>query len=444
MVGGSAGVRFAAEEEVIMRLLLVVSLVLSFAGTALAQGECAGGACGPNPGPTPPPFCAPPAENDETYDYADDRDGDGFEDDFDNCPFVVNKDQVDTDGDYSGDACDVCKTIADKLQLDTDGDGIGDACDDDKDNDGKKNAADNCPLVSNLDQTDTDKDGQGDACDKDDDNDKIDDVNDNCPLVANPMQEPPEELGNPKCDTDADMDNIFDSKDNCPSVSNADQLDTDGDKIGDMCDSDLDGDGVDNRNDNCPQLVNGTQADVDRDGKGNACDSRYCYVVAGDEKNCLDPQGTFRVYSPMTRVETGEPARLRLFANRTSAGIQYRWIVEGRPDGSSAQVENPEGTVNCSTPYEYHYLKGNVATFTADVPGEYRIKLAARLVFADTVNPKFPRTSNYLVTVVAEGDSLPVRSGGCSFAPGRPSPRPLPLLLVLLLLGHLARRARST
>ena len=37
--------------------------------------------------------------------------------------------------------------------------------------------------------------------------------------------------------------NSIETKDNCPGISNADQLDTDGDLIGDICDNDLDGDG---------------------------------------------------------------------------------------------------------------------------------------------------------------------------------------------------------
>ena len=48
---------------------------------------------------------------------------------------------------------------------------------------------------------------------------------------------------------------------------------------------------------------------------------------------------------------------------------------------------NPEGAVHCSTPYEYHYTKNNVATFAADQPGEYRIRLDGHLVFPDIVDP---------------------------------------------------------
>jgi MYXO-CTERM domain-containing protein len=429
-------------------LAAIVAVVAFFPQTVFAQsaGECSGGICGTPQTSGGGGGCGcggggsiliANTDEGDTYQYADDYDDDGIEDDSDNCPFLVNKSQVDADGDGFGDGCDVCPAAADKLQLDADGDGIGDACDDDMDNDGLLNAADNCPLISNLDQVDTDNDAQGDACDADDDNDKIDDVADNCPLVYNPMQESPEQLGNPKCDTDADMDNIADSRDNCPQVSNTDQKDLDGDKVGDMCDTDKDNDQVLNLKDNCPELANADQADMDRDGKGDACDSRFCYVVNGDEKNCLDPQGTFRVYSPMSRVRTGEAYRLRIFANRMNAPIEYKWIVQGRPGGSVSTVENSQGTVRVSTPYEYHYIKGNVARFTADEPGEYKLKLVANLVFPDTVNPSFPRAANYMVTVVAEGESM----GGCSMGNGNASAAGAALVL-LALLGLVIRRRR--
>jgi MYXO-CTERM domain-containing protein len=393
-------------------------------------GNCAGGGGGGS-------ILIANTDEGDTYQYADDYDDDGIEDDADNCPFVVNKSQIDTDGDAIGDSCDVCPLAADKLQLDVDGDGVGDACDPDADNDGIQNAADNCPFISNLEQVDTDNDTKGDACDADDDNDTVVDTEDNCPLVANPLQESPEQLGNPKCDTDSDMDNVTDSRDNCPQVANADQTDTDNDGKGDPCDPDLDGDSVMNLKDNCPDLANPDQGDADRDGKGNACDSRFCFVVNGDEKNCLDPQGTFRVYSPLTRVRTGEPTRLRIFANRMNAPIEYKWIVMSHPDGSGTTVQNAKGAVRRSTPYEYHYIKGNVATFNADQPGEYKLKLVANLVFPDLVNPKFPKDSSYVMTVVADGDPV----AGCAVS-GSPSGPGVGLLLLLGIVGLVARRRK--
>lgn len=57
-----------------------------------------------------------------------DTDGDGFMDDVDVCPNVVDPQQRDHDGDKRGDACDVCPHRADN-GADQDLDGVGDACD---------------------------------------------------------------------------------------------------------------------------------------------------------------------------------------------------------------------------------------------------------------------------------------------------------------------------
>ena len=86
-----------------------------------------------------------------------DRDGDGIDDDADNCPDDANADQLDTDGDAAGDVCD--------------------ANDDD---DAFDDVADNCPLIVNDDQADLDGDGAGDACDADADGDGVADAGDRC------------------------------------------------------------------------------------------------------------------------------------------------------------------------------------------------------------------------------------------------------------------------
>ena len=88
-----------------------------------------------------------------------DSDGDGINDDLDNCPVVNNTDQADLDSD-----------------------GLGNVCDTDLDGDNISNEQDNCPLVHNSSQKDYDEDNQGDVCDSDDDNDGCLDAND-----ANPM-----------------------------------------------------------------------------------------------------------------------------------------------------------------------------------------------------------------------------------------------------------------
>ncbi len=75
-----------------------------------------------------------------------DSDNDGVCDNFDNCPFNYNPDQMDSDYNGIGDVCDIPEGE------DSDGDDIPDA-------------TDNCITVPNPDQSDTDCDGVGDVCD---------------------------------------------------------------------------------------------------------------------------------------------------------------------------------------------------------------------------------------------------------------------------------------
>ena len=82
----------------------------------------------------------------DTYQNADDFDDDGIEDSSDNCPRVMNPDQLDRDGDGVGDACDNCLSVWNNKQENTDGDSLGDFCDKDIDNDSILNDVDDCPY----------------------------------------------------------------------------------------------------------------------------------------------------------------------------------------------------------------------------------------------------------------------------------------------------------
>jgi len=78
------------------------------------------------------------------YYLPSDKDGDGIENQADNCPDITNLDQVDIDGSNIGDACedfdrdgiynnlDNCINLPNPNQRDEDADGIGDACDDEE------------------------------------------------------------------------------------------------------------------------------------------------------------------------------------------------------------------------------------------------------------------------------------------------------------------------
>jgi hypothetical protein len=102
-----------------------------------------------------------------------DNDGDGLEDNEDNCPAIANADQADVDVDGAGDVCDACPNDAEN---DADGDGV---CGD----------VDNCSAVVNADQADFDLDDLGDVCDSDKDGDGVDNTSDSCPATPNAGQE---------------------------------------------------------------------------------------------------------------------------------------------------------------------------------------------------------------------------------------------------------------
>jgi hypothetical protein len=104
-----------------------------------------------------------------------DLDGDGWNNDVDNCILVQNPTQANSDSDGMGDACDNCVGVTNELQNDADTDGVGDACDNcaqsanalqaDFDSDGTGDVCDNCSDFANSDQADLDGDGEGDVCD---------------------------------------------------------------------------------------------------------------------------------------------------------------------------------------------------------------------------------------------------------------------------------------
>jgi len=220
---------------------------------------------------------------------------------------------LDDDNDNVVDAGpDNCQQGYNPIQRDTDADGFGDVCDQDDDDDGicdqrdddsmldadtlpgcifypgadGADQLDNCPLVANLLQTNSDDasgfpDSFGDACDGDLDGDRVCDgalvdaglfncsmatgadgqvLVDLCP--SDNFKADPGVCGcgsEPGAETDLDGDSVMRCIDNCPDTANADQLNTDGDLLGNSCDPDLDNDLVPEvavgalRADNCPE-----------------------------------------------------------------------------------------------------------------------------------------------------------------------------------------------
>ena len=346
----------------------------------------------------------------DTYQSADDYDDDGVEDSYDNCPRVPNSEQFDSDGDGVGDLCDNCRDIDNQNQWDLEGDNLGDLCDPDDDDDGVNDEDDNCPRVYNTSQDDLDNDGEGDACDDDLDGDGEPNLTDDCPRRPGETGQFYTEV---VCFPDSDGDQVPDvgeDPDNCPGIHNPSQTDTDSDGRGDSCDPDLDNDGVLNNVDNCPDVFNFEQIDLDRDGKGDdACDDKFCFVVYGDEENCLDPESVPVVYSPSLTMNTGETSILKMFTNRPDEKLVYRWSVKERMLGDKARVVNHTGSSEESSLYERVVLE--TPTFSPKFPGKYVLNLYVEFETGEV--------SQRDLEIYVGGTPKPVYSTGCSTSPDR-------------------------
>jgi len=421
------------------RILTLTALTTLLAAPAFAQSidnpeclgtECGkpkeeGGGCGCGCGCS---VWVAYTDDGKTLAYTDDADGDGKADSVDNCPFASNRDQLDADGDGVGSACDNCAALSNFSQLDTDGDTMGDSCDGDLDGDAVDNAADNCQFIPNRAvnglQSNVDGDALGDVCDTDIDGDTFENSLDLCPLISSATNV---DLPGQNCKRDSDTDGIFDHVDNCPSVKNSNNADVDRDGIGDVCDLDMDGDGINDKlpdftdtgKDNCTEVRNRNQLDGDFDGLGDACDAKFCLVInPADKADCLDPNSAFKVQAGgFVTIKRGEKFRLPIFANRNGAAIEYTWTIAKRPAGSTAAIENPQGSVTMSRNYAYAYTDDSVPTFTTDVDGDYEVQLQAKLAFPDRAYPeKRDSISTLKMTATPDGGSSQ-KPGSCSAVP---------------------------
>lgn len=293
----------------------------------------------------------------EIVDDDEDADGDGVNDDSDNCPTDPNSDQLDSDADGQGNACDGVEGVCNNA-LDDDSDGAVD-CDDpdcsaditcgemgeeDAEGDGVPNLSDNCPEIANADQADTDGDGLGNECDSHEDN---------CSNFLDDDEDDDVDCDDPDCAldivcaapaSDDDGDGVENGVDNCPLAENPLQEDTDSDSVGDVCDldegicndgadndadgkvdcddencvndavcqapeADTDGDAVANEADNCPFVANADQMDSDADGVGNACDNKEDACSNGvddDDDQAVDCEDENCIATPVCAEPEGD------------------------------------------------------------------------------------------------------------------------------------------
>lgn len=234
-----------------------------------------------------------------------DTDGDGVNDDLDQCPETLLGElvdsvgcalsQLDSDSDGVSDAADQCPNTAANATVDANGCGLEQL---DSDNDGVNDALDQCPATPSSEpvnsqgcapsQLDEDDDGVIDSLDQcpstptgesvntvgcglsqlDSDNDGVSDALDQC--ANTPEGETVNAEGCSRDQIDSDGDGVPDYLDAFPNDPN-ESSDLDGDGIGDNSDPDRDGDGVANEQDAFPSNPN-ESADTDGDGIGNNAD----------------------------------------------------------------------------------------------------------------------------------------------------------------------------
>jgi hypothetical protein len=180
-----------------------------------------------------------PLPDNNPFDDGEDTDADGWCDWGDGCRFDPAKiapglcgcgqpdSTTDTDGDGTLDCNDLCP--ADPAKSDPESCGCGEP-ETDSDGDGTADCVDFCPADPGKNEPGVCGCGAPEDADYDEEPDCVE----ACPLDHDKVD--PGVCGCGVPDDDIDADGILDCEDNCPTVPNVDQVDADGNGVGDPCD----------------------------------------------------------------------------------------------------------------------------------------------------------------------------------------------------------------
>jgi hypothetical protein len=146
---------------------------------------------------------------------------------------------------------------------------------------------------------------------------------------------------------DSDGDGVCTPVDNCPSVYNPDQLDTDGDGLGDACDPDDDDDGIPDTSDDCDLIPEDFDGVDDADG---CPDTDVGVTVEKEEVYDVDVSVSTPKSVVITVTNGNYPANVRVVITAISdvGGCEVRLVNPG--GWAYSEYYTDEDTINPPTP----------------------------------------------------------------------------------------------
>jgi hypothetical protein len=226
---------------------------------------------------------------------------------------------------------------------------------------------------------------------------------------------------------DSDQDGLADYQDNCPFIFNQNQLDTDGDELGNPCDDDDDNDGIGDQAEQFAGLdsLNASDGmeDLDRDGVTNAAEFALCLV--NQDVTCEDI--TQDNYPPV--ISFNSDLVIDALSRLTDLSIldDLEVSADDARDGA-VDVTLLSGSLSQLVSGRYQFVwhatdaSGNSATATQQVDIRPALIFGGSMVTAENRNlelrlelagdaPSYPVTATYQISGSSSNDDHNLRSG---------------------------------